>query len=75
MTIACVQPMEVCRIKEVLAMSNRERTERAEKYIEESRRSELHTCVAEDSECLGCDLMRRGLKMLYELGDPTVYRA
>ncbi|MBX9941684.1 MAG: hypothetical protein K2Y32_20635 [Candidatus Obscuribacterales bacterium] len=49
--------------------------ELAEKYIAASRRDELHRCATEYDVCLGCELMRRGLEMLAEAGDETVYIA
>lgn len=49
--------------------------ELAEKYIAASRRDDLHSCLREEDVCLGCDLMRRGLEMLAEASDETVYIA
>ena len=49
--------------------------ELAERYIAASRRDELHRCATEYDVCLGCELMRRGLEMLAEAGDETVYIA
>lgn len=57
----------------VMIMTEAEIRERAEQYIAESRFEDLHTCDAPESECVGCDLMRKGLQMLRDLDDPTVH--
>jgi hypothetical protein len=46
----------------------------AEKLIARSRDSRSHECDAPDSECFGCNSMRRGLEILAFIGDSNVYR-
>jgi hypothetical protein len=65
--------MEVHRSDEVKIMTEAQVRERAEKYIAESRNDDMHTCDAPESECVGCDMMRKGLQMLRDLDDPTVH--
>ncbi len=59
---------------EVTDMTDDQKKELAEKYIAQSRRDEFHTCDSPESACDGCEFMRKGLRMLAEIGDPTVYR-
>lgn len=59
---------------EVTNMADEQKRELAEKYIRQSRLAEHHTCDSPESACDGCELMRKGLRMLAETGDPTVYR-
>ncbi len=59
---------------EVTDMTDDQKKVLAEKYIAQSRRSELHTCDSPESACDGCEMMNKGLRMLAEIGDPTVYR-
>jgi hypothetical protein len=49
-------------------------TRMAEKLIARSRDSRNHECDEPDSECWGCDSMRKGLEILAYIADPTVYR-
>jgi hypothetical protein len=60
--------------QEVTNMTDDQKKELAESYIAKSRRDELHTCDSPESSCAGCEMMRKGLRMLAEIGDPTVYR-
>ncbi len=62
-------------VKEEMRKKTEQIKELAEKYIAASRRDELHSCLREEDVCLGCELMRRGLEMLAEAGDETVYIA
>jgi len=59
---------------EVTDMTDDQKKELAEKYIAKSRRDEFHTCDSPESACAGCEMMRKGLRMLAEIGDPTVYQ-
>ncbi|MDR3614724.1 MAG: hypothetical protein P4L53_14290, partial [Candidatus Obscuribacterales bacterium] len=60
--------------QEVTNMTDEQKKELAESYIAKSRRDEFHTCDSPESSCAGCEFMRKGLRMLAEIGDPTVYR-
>ncbi len=62
-------------VKEEMRKKTEQIKELAEKYIAASRRDELHSCLREEDVCLGCDMMRRGLEMLAEACDETVYIA
>ena len=46
----------------------------AEQMIAKSRDSKSHYCDSPDSECFGCDSMRKGLEILEFIGDNSVYR-
>jgi hypothetical protein len=61
------------RTYEVIIMTETQKKEIAEKYISESRKDELHTCDTPESACVGCDMMRKGLRMLSSLGDPSIH--
>ena len=45
----------------------------AEEMIARSRDSKSHDCDSPDSECFGCNSMRRGLEILAYIEDETVY--
>jgi hypothetical protein len=55
-------------------MTDEQKKELAEKYIAKSRLDEFHTCDSPESSCAGCEFMRKGLRMLAEIGDATVNR-
>jgi hypothetical protein len=59
---------------EVTDMTDAQKKELAEKYIKQSRLGEYHTCHEREEACDGCEFMNKGLRMLAEIGDPTVYR-
>jgi hypothetical protein len=60
---------------EVMTMTDEQKKQLAEKYIKQSRLGEYHTCFdSYESPCDGCEFMRKGLSMLAELEDATVYR-
>ncbi len=54
-------------------MTDEQKRQLAESYIAKSRRDEFHTCDSSESNCAGCEMMRKGLRMLKELGDQNIY--
>jgi len=54
-------------------MTDEQKRQLAESYIAKSRRDEFHTCESSESNCAGCEMMRKGLGMLKELGDQNIY--